>query len=670
MFYIGFISAAIFLLCLLWSYYRAGFVAALFIGIIFNSSYMTLGYATYIYPNQTEAFFSLLAFILFFSKKASSKKLLLAGLFSAFAAFSKITGIVLPIFLTIFIFKKKKQGELKTYFLGGLLGTILVFGLFILFYDFQSLIVTFKGFFSSYLGRVLSSQLSTNLASFLDILLSALFFPVFIAAFICLSCYRDEEIKITYLIGWAYVLMMYVIYSFTKRGNLPFPNYIYSSYIYFLLGLAFYLSKLFHRDNPPDHPLENRTRSILILGLMAFSFIIIGLIIGILYPPSLKAESFADIFPQADIFKPGYGMIIPFPVRLLYILGPLMVIGLLAFIEYSKSKKGVLLLILSVSFWSSAFDGGIAYRKAYEDRIRADFFYKTAPLLGEVPAERFSVYVTTWNKNKECHRIPWLYGVLFKEKNDHRKMTAEFILENFKQTNENIQYILSPEGLKNVQGDYLLTDDVQTVSKYLLNVDIIKEIRRPEIVLFVLRKGPMDLGRPVYQNDFSDWGQPTKIISSENDNLAPPFSIGVLRGTYRFERLREENQNIIKISLENRHLKERSCVQFGYYEMGIQGLNLRIEPEDTVVFKIRARLSENAEGSADIFIQSQDAEWTISSEKILSSAWKEYIVFQEIMRMPQKINLGIWYRSEQAKEYLEIQSPQIYVLPSRKMNLE
>jgi hypothetical protein len=132
--------------------------------------------------------------------------------------------------------------------------------------------------------------------------LSALFFPVFIAAFICLSGYKDEDVKRPALAGWAYVLVIYVIYSFSKRGGLPFPHYIYSAYFYFLLGLAFYLAKVLRPDHPPAPPRGDRPRSMILLGGAAFALVLLGQKIGILYPASLKAVSLADIFPQADIF--------------------------------------------------------------------------------------------------------------------------------------------------------------------------------------------------------------------------------------------------------------------------------------------------------------------------------------------------------------------------------
>ena len=474
MVYIGFINGAIMLLCLIWSYIRAGFIGSLLVGVIFNASFMTLGYATYIYPNQTEALYSLMAFFFFFSKKSSSLKIFLSGLFTAFAVSSKITGIAVPVFLVFhLIYKKRSTRELTNFVLGILIGTTLVWALFAAFYDIQSLISVFKAFFTSYLDRVVGSQLSTNLASFLDILLSTLFLPVFIAIFICLSGYKNEETRRLYFVGCAYILVIYVIFSFTKRGHLPFPHYIYSTFIYLTLGLAVYLGQIFQSPNPSKPPLENRRGLLLTLGFGALSFVIIGARIGSLYPPALKAARFSDIFPQADIFKPGYGNAIPLAVRLLYLLGPLIVIALLAFIEYTKSKTGIMLFILSVSLWSSAFNGGIALKKASEDRLRADFFFKSAPLLNEVRDRKFFVFMRSWQQNPEFERILWAYRIFFNQKYlQYNKNTSAELRALDREIKENIRFILDEKEIIGIGETTLLTDDLNAASKYLKAAEI------------------------------------------------------------------------------------------------------------------------------------------------------------------------------------------------------
>jgi len=120
-----------------WAHRKSGFLAAMLVGVLFNASYPTLRYATFLYPDQTVGLYSLIAFVLFFSIRPPTKlyrPILLTGVFTAFACFSKAMGVATLVFFAVWIVYYRRWNLLKEFVIGLGVGTVLVSGAFTLLY--------------------------------------------------------------------------------------------------------------------------------------------------------------------------------------------------------------------------------------------------------------------------------------------------------------------------------------------------------------------------------------------------------------------------------------------------------------------------------------------------------------------------------------------------------
>jgi 4-amino-4-deoxy-L-arabinose transferase-like glycosyltransferase len=252
MIYAGFINTAILIISMVWALKKSGSWAALLVGIFINSSYLMLGWSTYLYPDQTVALYTLLAFIFYFSNikdRHYFKPVLMAGFFAALASFTKVTGIVAPLFFIIYIICKKRWKHLKEFLLGIITGSIFIILFFILLYNWQSFINVYQQFFFGKAG--ISNNIITDLnivsygaSYFHEILLSMKYFP-FVALFFAIGAYRNEKTKNLFFLAWLNIIMLCLL-----RPTAPsIPSYIYTAYVFTCLGLAIYLSDLISNNN-------------------------------------------------------------------------------------------------------------------------------------------------------------------------------------------------------------------------------------------------------------------------------------------------------------------------------------------------------------------------------------------------------------------------------------
>jgi len=261
MLYIGIINIATLIVGMIWCYKLSGKWAALFFAIFFNTSYLILGLSSTVFPNQTVAFFALISLIFFMKSEElfwDTKFLLLSGIFSAFACYSKGTACGAVIFLLVYLLAKRNINGAVKFIIGLFAGTIITYLLFLLLYDYHSLWNIFYLFFKNFFIMTFNETSGrTNMVSFLHVILSVKYFPVFIALFVSLSAYKNSITRMILFYAWSYIVLIYVIYSFSSRGGTPIPHYIYSAYIFCAIALSVYLSNIYMRHkeknsiNPP-----------------------------------------------------------------------------------------------------------------------------------------------------------------------------------------------------------------------------------------------------------------------------------------------------------------------------------------------------------------------------------------------------------------------------------
>jgi hypothetical protein len=458
MVYIGIVNLLILILGMAYCYKKAGPIAGFSAAILLISSYLMTGHATYVYPTQTEALYSLIAFIFFFSKERKFlKPALIAGLFSALTFFTKSTGIATVLFFIAYLIFHKKWRNLTLFIYGGIIGTILVFSLGYIFFGYHSMQNVLCQTYRNLISNIDPRGPNTNLVSYLDLFVSKHYLPVFISLFIFVGAYRTKHSRRLYLMSIFHISLLYFIYTFTSRGGSLIDNYVYTAFIFSTLGMSVYLGSIFNSGGFACkffNKADMNNKPILVAGLLGLIFLIAGFMIGYNNRPTGAFDIKSLVYlPQA--------------MRWLYTLGPLVIVSMLACVEYSKLKISVVLLMIFASFWGSAYSGVLGIEKAKADMREAEFFYKAAHTLNSVPAKKFSIYVEDWNRRNHTKRVLWIYRLFFDNK--YKRIFEPWYKSQYRNEYEimrNIDFLNAEGEIINIKKNQILTDRPDIVTFY------------------------------------------------------------------------------------------------------------------------------------------------------------------------------------------------------------
>lgn len=653
--YIGFINTLTIIVACIWLYRRQGFLAAVLICIFFNTSLFLLGFATYIYPIQTEAFYALLAFITFFADEHSRiyrKRFLFAGVFSAFAVFSKMTGIFAAFYFIWYFGYKKEWRGLRDFVIGFFLGASIIFVLLIALFNIQSFNDTIYRFFITNTNQWLGLKRYSNLVSFLDQILSVKFFPVFISLFMAISAYKQTGSRQLFCFSWANIAVIYFIYTFTHRGGAVISTYIYSAYIFAAIGLAATLATLF-TEAETKFPKKNANGAQMMIGISLLSFFLIcaGLFIGIKYPAVKNFNMSYLYYKPFDIFIPGR-VSIPEIWRWLFTLGPILVLLFLLLSQISRPKKSIILFMLITSFWGAAFNGGLAYQKAKFDRYRAGFFYEAAQVLNEVPDKKFTIFVRAWNKHPHSDRLLWVYRQFF-DKKYPRGTEYDSQYKNDMIISSSIAYIKQKKNLVRIKGKQILTDDLATIKGFFSTVNIVKEIGWKGIKLYVV---DVALPEPLLRLNFEDWNGSRVVNMAELNETAPPLKVGGYRGSFNFKRI-PSDENALKIIPGKPDKNGKLLILLSVAEKD----TLDIKGGERVLISADVKMPYKSNRS-EIFIQDRVERWNREQVPVISGAsWKNYRIMKKIRDDVLNVAVGIYWDPIRENETLEIKNVRVYV---------
>ena len=471
MIYIAVVNCLIIILGMFWLYKKGGFMASLFSGILFISSYFLLGYSTYIYADQTLTLFSLLAFVLFFYEGEGKffKPMILTGIFVALAVFSKIIGLVLLLFFVMFLIRRKDYRKLLKLSVGLGIGIMLVFICTYLLFGFDSIENLISGIKYNFESNTTFRTFRTDVSlSYFKVIAREYYLPVFLSLMIFIGAYKKFYTRNLYLVGFLFLFCMSFLVSFTMHVR-AVANYIYPAFVFCVLAMSLYLGELFNdrkRALFGVNKFSFRGKKELFYALICLLLVFWGIKIGIDNYPF-----FANIGSEHS----------PFLLRIAYPVIPFLIIGTMIFIEYSKSRTAIFLFMIFIAFWCSAFNGAFAYKKAYADRERASFYYEAAPILNEVPAKTFSIYVKEWNENNNVERIKWVYSFFFNEKYSNSSQA-----ETEEEIRNNVSFIKEEKEIPNAKGNQILTDSPEDIYRYFPYAQEIKRVLWEEKELTIL----------------------------------------------------------------------------------------------------------------------------------------------------------------------------------------
>ncbi|MBA4367331.1 MAG: hypothetical protein C0403_06790 [Desulfobacterium sp.] len=462
MIYMVFINALTLTIAMIWAVKRSNIWAAIIFGVLFNTSFLTLGEGFYIYPDQTIALYSLIAFIFFFSDVKPNKyigPIFYAGVFAAFASFTKIIGTTTFIFFLMVLVFRRDLKNLINYIVGAGCGAAITIVFFCILYDYD-----IKTLYAKALDLVVFFHAATSLPfgnayTHHEMLLSLLYFP-FIALFMMAGAYR-EATRYLFLIAWSFVIFIYTTVLINVGSCPPLPHYIWSAYIFVCLGLSLYLSSFMDsgQRTPSDKDKINIAHP-LIVSLFLIIIISIGLKLGFKYgavktwSPGYITMMPIDIYYYRDFLANTY----PKPIKLIFSLGPIIIFGFLIIIEVTKSKKVILSFMILASFWCAFFNGGLAFKHANSVRHQANVPYSFARVLSEIPAKSFCIYLSNMKEVDEGE-VEWVYRLFFNNKYPKPKT----ILQQDSLQRAIINDIVFIKNLYDIDGEYIVTDNPESL---------------------------------------------------------------------------------------------------------------------------------------------------------------------------------------------------------------
>lgn len=471
MVYMVFVGALTLTIAMIWAVKKSSIWAAIIFGVLFNTSFLTLGEGFYIYPDQTIALYSLIAFILFFSDIKPNKyigPIFYAGVFAALASFTKIIGTTTFIFFLMILVFRRDLKNLKNYILGAGCGAVITIVLFCILYDYDIRTLYAKARDLVSFFHAATSLPFGNAYTQHEMLLSLLYFP-FIALFMMAGAYRKAT-RYLFLIAWSYVIFIYTTVLINVGSAPPLPHYIWSAYIFVCLGLSLYLSNLIDSNQRiPSDKYKITIAHPLILSLFLIIVIFLGLQLGFKYgavktwSPGYITLMPIDIFYYADFLANTY----PKPIKLIFSLGPIIIIGLLIIIEATKSKKTIFLFIIIAAFWCSFFNGGIALKHAQSVRQTNGVYYSFASILNEIPAKALCIYLPS-NQDLDEYSVKWIYRLFFNNKYPKPKTLEQQTAVGAAIDND----IMFIKNLYDIDGEYIVTD--QPESLLAIHPDVVK----------------------------------------------------------------------------------------------------------------------------------------------------------------------------------------------------
>ena len=231
------------------AYRLSGFFAAACVGTFLTTSLLFLGLSTYVYTDQTVAFYALLTYSVYDSLRGNREAwaTLLCGMLCAVVGFSKVTGVSIVFFFFLTVASRRSVMLLWRFCVGLVIGAICVLLLFALVFNFDSVWNT--------IGLFLAGQFTKNRPNFVsyadDVLVSFKFFP-FIGLFVVLGAYVHEKSRRFLLAAWCHILFLMAIYAVTPNGGRALPHYIYTAYVFTVTGIAVYLGEQTKRYKLPE----------------------------------------------------------------------------------------------------------------------------------------------------------------------------------------------------------------------------------------------------------------------------------------------------------------------------------------------------------------------------------------------------------------------------------
>lgn len=355
-----------------------------------------------------------------------------------------------------------------------MVGVLCALGIFIILYNWESLVNVCYLFFKSSINENLKTA-GKPINNYFDLIMNSKYYPM-LALIALLGAYRNVITNYLFTISWVYLLFLCVI----RLGGPPIPNYFYPAFVFCLLGTAIYLGEVAH-ERLAKSEIFNRPFLFLMAG---FLVIVFAFSYARIYPPVSQFSYDYNYFLVQDVYSEAF----PYPigVKLLYSWGPAFLIGFFILIEIFSSATIFAAGFGLIVFFMAFLNGGLAYKKTAFDRNEAQPYYSLISIFNRLPHKMFGVFIEN-SQGMKMDRIPWVYRVFFDGK-FHRKETFDGQIENEKEVNASIIILKDRETAHNFTGRYILTDKPEYFSMGSLNYVSLSNYQWDDTLLTLIEK--------------------------------------------------------------------------------------------------------------------------------------------------------------------------------------
>lgn len=227
-------------------------------------------------------------------------------------------------------------------------------------------------------------------------------------------------------------------------------------------------------------------RMLLILSGVVFLLVNLGLHLGFQFPAVDGYEHAFNYMKIPDVYTVSYKIDGPHAVwiRLVFSLGPILALVLLLLSELRRQRQVILVFLVWVSFWMAFFCGGLAYCAAAFAREEAGYCYRVAPVLNQIPADRFSFF-TKGLTARGFDNVMGVYSLFFDHKYP-RGTSYNSRYENEKLVRTNITYVAQENELPEVKGTHIVTDSPEIVLRYYPKARLVGTIKWNKAALSVI----------------------------------------------------------------------------------------------------------------------------------------------------------------------------------------
>lgn len=158
----------------------------------------------------------------------------------------------------------------------------------------------------------------------------------------------------------------------------------------------------------------------------------------------------------------------------------------------------------------------------------------------------------------------------------------------------------------------------------------------------------------------NNWNGPDNIyIRNLAKTAAPLMNLGN-RGDFKFTRISTYNCALIRVSPAPNGEKDELVIQFGY-TLNKNGLDIKLQPGQEVIFTISTRLSNRTKKPTLLFVQDKKERWERNSVIINKTSFDQYIVSKRIREGATKVCFGIYWQPDIKNQWIEIKNARIFV---------